>query len=179
MAAWASVVVSAVSAFAVVVTLYALVRSNRRLSASLRIGTLQQMVSEMNGLRNRRADHPTMERAMFESRATWTDDQIREYLLAVELANIFEWAYIARREGFLDSDIWTSWAETWRSVILASPPLKKSFTATVWTFARAPAMLAEINGFFNDPSELPDPRRQAARSRWRQRLDQFFGDEPL
>lgn len=179
MAAWAGVIVGGVSALAVVLTLYALVLSNRRLSASLRVGTLQQMVSEMNGLRNRRADHPTTERAMFAQRASWTDDEIRENLLAVELANIFEWAYLARREGFLDLDVWESWAETWRSVILASPPLQKRFTETVWTFARSPAILADITRFISQRGHLADPRRRRASSWWKQRLDKLFGDEPL
>lgn len=179
MAEWASVIVSAVSAFALIMTLYALVRSNRRLSASLRIGTLQQMVSEMNVLRNRRADHPAVERGIFAERANWTDDEIRENLLAVELANIFEWAYIARREGFLDSDVWESWAETWRSVILASPPLRNRFTETVWTFARSPAMLTEIMQFIDNPGDLSDPRQRRVSSWWKQRLDLLFRDEPL
>ncbi len=136
------------------------------------------MVSEMNVLRNRRADHPALERAMFHSRATWSDDEIREHMLAVELANIFEWAYLARRDGILDRDVWESWAETWRSVILASPPMQKRFTKTVWTFGRASNVFPGIDEFINDRGHLPDPFRPVATSGWKQRWEQLFGDEP-
>lgn len=177
MAAWAEVIVAAINAAAVVITLYALVRSNRRLSASLRIGTLQQMVAEMNRVRDTRADHPDAERGMFESRRDWSDARIRQHMLAVELANIFEWAYLARREGLIDKDVWESWAETWRDVILASAPMRQSFTSAVWTFGRDPAISGPIREFVANQAPLPDPRRQAGHGRVARWADRFFNDE--
>lgn len=120
-----------VQAAGVVVGFLALWRSNRRLSASLRMQTLQQMVVEMNRLRSVRASEPALERALFPSRAGWEDAKVKAHLIAVQLANIFEWAYLARRDGLIEREVWDSWVATWRGVILKSDPIRASFDDVV------------------------------------------------
>lgn len=140
-------------------SLLAVVASNRRLAASLRIGTLQQIVTEMNTIRAARAMDPEFERSVFPQRADWDDDHIRTYLLAVELANILEWAYLARRDNLLDEDVWESWAETWRAVILSSDALRDCFTTSVWTFGRSEEVSTALNEFVQGAGAIRDPKR--------------------
>lgn len=148
-----------ISVIAVCISLVAVARSNRKLTQSMRLSTLQAMVNEMNGLRQNRSDNPDLERSLFESRSQWSDRQIQHHLTAVQLANIFEWAYLARRDGLLEKDVWDSWVETWRAVILASESLQKSFHSEVWTFARSPEIAAQLNSLVNGSHSIEDPIR--------------------
>jgi len=155
---WA-VVVSAISTAIVAFALLASVKANSRLAASLRLATLQQMVVEMDELRRIRVNDPALERVLFPTRASWSDLDIKRYVMAVQLANIFEWAYLARRDHLLDRDIWESWWETWQGVILASPSIKGSLEETVWTFGRSPQVRQDLDRLLNSqPGEpIPDP----------------------
>lgn len=161
---------SVVGAVALIATLWAIVRSNRQIATASRLDTLQQMVVEMNVIRRLRSDDPDLERSLFAARGTWTDQDIRHHLAAVQLANILEWAYLARKEGLLARDVWESWAETWRSVILASKPLQDSFEASVWTFGRAPETRAALERLVTAGS-VEDPRKAFLQARWRVRAD--------
>ena len=67
----------------------------------MRLDNLQSMVGEMNQIRRTRAENPDLERALFDKRNTWDDERINTNLMAVQLANIFEWAYFARRDGLI------------------------------------------------------------------------------
>lgn len=160
MAGEATLVLDVISTLAIVVSLLLVARSNRRVAASYRVGTLQEMVSEMNSIRAVRAGDPDLERALFDSRSSWSDEQIRSNLLAVQLANILEWAYLARRDGMLDEDVWNSWVRTWKDVVLASEPLKKLFSETVWTFGRDPEVSSQLTSFVTgQTSSIRDPYR--------------------
>jgi hypothetical protein len=132
--------------------------ANRRMAASLRMGTLAQMVGEMNDLRQFRADHPDLERELFEGRRTWSTASVQRHLAAVQLANILEWAYVARRNDLIEKDVWESWASTWRDVILESKSLRASFDASVWTFGRSRRVLADLEQLVSTRQAIPDPR---------------------
>lgn len=149
-----------VSVLAICISLISVSRSNRRLSQSMKLTTLQAMVGEMNNLRQARAENPNLERSLFEARAEWSDTQIQHHLTAVQLANIFEWAYLARRDGLIEKDVWDSWVDTWRSVILASKPLRSAFTESVWTLGRSAEITVQLNALVSGSSAVLDPIRQ-------------------
>lgn len=155
----ATMIVELVGAIAIIVSLVALARSNSKLGASVRLSTLQSMVAEMNALRRDRAENPDLERSLFDTRTDWDDLQIQHHMAAVQLANVFEWAYLARRDGLLELDVWESWVETWRSVILASEPLRNSFSSTVWTFGRSPEVAACLDELVHGSGDVADPVR--------------------
>lgn len=142
-----------------VLSFVAVARSNRKLSISMRLNNMQAMVSEMNELRRLRAADPELERALFDSRRDWSDQEINQNLVAVQLANIFEWAYLARRDGLIEKDVWESWVETWRSVILASKPLQEAFTPSVWTFGRQEDVANALNDLVLGEKSIDDPHR--------------------
>ena len=154
-----STAISTLSMLALFLSLIAVARSNSKLADSMRLTNLQAMVVEMNQLRRFRATDTEVERSLFEDRVNWTDTQIHHNLVAVQLANIFEWAYLARRDGLIELDVWDSWVETWRSVILASEPLRKAFTPTVWTFGRSKDTLAALTLLVEGTGIISDPLR--------------------
>ena len=121
------------------------------------------MIAEMNQLRRNRAANPDLERTLFDSRADWSDLQIQQHMSAVQLANVFEWAYLARREGLIEADVWRSWVETWRAVILGSEPLRNSFTPNVWTFGREHHMAQVLDALITGTGEVPDPLQDKSR----------------
>lgn len=151
-----------ISILAVCLSLVAVARSNRKLVQSMRLSTLQAMVSELNNLRQNRSQHPDLERSLFEGRKDWSDLEIQHNLTAVQLANVFEWAFVARRDGLLDKDVWESWVETWRSVILASESLRLAFTLSVWTFGRAPEISVELTKLVNGSGVILDPFKKSS-----------------
>jgi hypothetical protein len=138
---------------------WAVVWSNRQVAKAQRVSTLQQMVAEMNQLRQFRASNPSLEKELFEARHDWSDLQVQNNIVAVQLANILEWAYIARRENLLDKRVWESWVKTWQDVILASQPLRQLFTPTVWTFGRDPYMAQKLHELVIEHKAY-DPRRE-------------------
>jgi hypothetical protein len=165
--AW-GVLANAVGTLIIGVTLIRLVTADRRLAATQRMDNLQRMVVEMNALRRLRSEHPELERSLFEARSTWTDAQIQHNLMAVQLANILEWAYLSRREGLLDKDVWESWVETWRIVILASEPLRQDFVSSVWTFGRSPDVIPVLQDLVASDNPIPDPADgRGIRRHWR------------
>ncbi len=155
--------ISIATLLALVLSLIAATRSNRRVSESMRLSNLQSMVGEMNQIRRTRAENPDLERALFEKRSEWDDVKINTNLMAVQLANIFEWAYFARRDGLIEKDVWTSWVETWRSVILDSASMKSLFTNQVWTFGRHPEVAQALTSIVQEAGEIPDPIRSKSR----------------
>lgn len=157
---------SVVGGTALFATLWAVVRSNRKIATASRLNTLQQMVVEMNVIRRHRSDSPALERSLFEARRDWTDEEIQHHLAAVQLANILEWAYLARREGLLAREVWESWAETWQRVILTSKPLHDSFESSVWTFGRRPEIRTALEALV-EHGTVEDPRKSFLRFRKR------------
>lgn len=153
------------------VSLVLVVWSNRHLARSQRLNTLQSMVSEMNTIRQFRAENTQLERALFDARTQWDDLKIQKNIMAVQLANVLEWAYIARRDNMLDKDVWESWVTTWRQVILKSQPLRESFTETVWTFGREPSMSKVLTDLVMSSGPIPDPRK----SWFPARIKKFLG----
>lgn len=156
-------IIQLVSLFIIGVSLIAVARSNRRMTQSMRSSTLQAMITEMNKLRQVRAENPSLERSLFTARQNWTDSQIQHHLAAVQLANIFEWAFFARRDGLIESDVWESWVETWRSVILASDPLRDAFTDSVWTLGRSTEVSVMLQELIAGNGEIQDPIRVKSR----------------
>jgi len=153
------------SLIAVFISLIAVARSNKKLSSSLRLSTLQAMVTEMNKLRQSRAENPELERSLFTSRSDWSDTEIQHHLAAVQLANIFEWAFLARRDGLIELDVWDSWVETWRSVILSSDSLKASFTDPIWTFGRSPEIALQLTALVSGKEVITDPFKSPTKGR--------------
>ncbi|MEI8067151.1 MAG: hypothetical protein WCH42_07480 [Actinomycetes bacterium] len=154
-----STVISTLSLLALFLSFLAVARSNRQLAKSMRLSNLQAMVVEMNQIRRLRASTPNLERELFENRKEWSDLQISQNLMAVQLANIFEWAYLARRDGLIEKDVWESWVETWRSVILSSESLRKSFTSSVWTFGRMNDLTKTLTDLVQGAGSIGDPFR--------------------
>ncbi len=154
-----STVISTLSLLALFLSFLAVARSNRQLAKSMRLSNLQAMVVEMNQIRRLRASTPNLERELFENRKEWSDLQISQNLMAVQLANIFEWAYLARRDGLIEKDVWESWVETWRSVILSSESLRKSFTSSVWTFGRMNDLTMTLTDLVQGAGTIGDPFR--------------------
>lgn len=155
--------ISIATLIALILSFISASRSNRRLSDSMRLDNLQSMVGEMNQIRRTRAENPDLERALFDKRNTWDDERINTNLMAVQLANIFEWAYFARRDGLIESDVWVSWVETWRSVILDSTPMRTLFTDQVWTFGRHPDVAQALTSIIQSEGEILDPLRKGSR----------------
>jgi hypothetical protein len=160
---WIQLAIACVLVFTAILYLLTFVnvaQANRRLAVSLRLTNLAQMIGEMNDLRQFRAEHPDLERALFEQRRDWSSIIIQRNLTAVQLANILEWAYIARRNNLIEKDVWESWARTWRDVILASTPLQESFSESVWTFGRADSVLSDLQQIISRTDAIPDPRQR-------------------
>ena len=155
--------ISIATLFALILSFISASRSNKRLSDSIRLDNLQSMVGEMNQIRRTRAENPDLERALFDKRSTWEDKKISTNIMAVQLANIFEWAYFARRDGLIESDVWESWVETWRSVILDSTPMRTLFTDQVWTFGRHPDVAHALTSIIQSKGAIPDPMRKGSR----------------
>lgn len=159
------VVVSAIGAVLVGGSLISVAWSNARLARVQNLNNLQQIMGEMNRLREYRSDHPELERELFAERADWSDEKIRGYLLAVQMANIFEWAFIARKRNLLDQMTWDSWVETWQNVIIPNPALRDQFTDKVWTFGRVEPMRSElmrlitVRSVTGNPIETQDNRQ--------------------
>lgn len=150
-------VVSILSLLVLIFSLLGVAKSNNNLAKSMRLNNLQAMVTEMNAVRRLRASLPDVERSLFDSRKNWSDLEINQNLIAVQLANILEWAYIARRNGLIEKDVWESWVQTWRSVILSSDSLKKSFTPTVWTFGRSEELSRVLTELMQESGSISDP----------------------
>ena len=153
-------VISTLSLFILFLSLLAVAKSNNNVAKSMRLTNLQSMVGEMNEIRRLRASNPDVERSLFLERQNWSNIEIEQNLIAVQLANIFEWAYLARRDGLIEKDIWESWVETWRSVILSSEALRKSFTPSVWTFGRMNDMTSILNDLVNNSGNIQDPYKK-------------------
>lgn len=131
--------------------------SNLIVAKSVRLNNLQQMVVEMNRIRQARASCPDLERALFGHRAGWTDAEIQSYLVAVQWANILEWAYLARQDGVITASVWQSWAKTWVDVMLASDALRTHLLRDeIWTFGRSRKMRDELKRMIVD-RVVPDP----------------------
>jgi hypothetical protein len=161
---------TALSFVVLVFSLLYVVRSNNQVANSMRITALQQLLSEMNELRRIRASDIGLEQALFDARKNWDEVTIKKHLMAVQLANILEWAFIARRDGVLSETEWKAWAKTWREVILSSASLKSAFKSEVWTFGRDPGIEDALKHIFDETKPIPDPRSHI--SRWKQ----FFGE---
>lgn len=158
-----SLVVETLGVLAIVISLLAVARSNQRVQNVERLSTLQSMVVEMNSLRQVRAANPDLERSLFESRADWSDSHIQNNLVAVQLANILEWAFLARRDRLIEKDVWESWVQTWRNVIMSSKSLKATFKDSVWTFGRHTAVQPVLYEIIWGKSDIPDPARSQSR----------------
>ena len=153
----AQVAIGVANLVVLTLTLIFIAWSNVNVAKSIRLTNLQQMVVEMNRIRQVRAGNPKLEKSMFAGRDAWTDEQIQSYLIAVQWANILEWAYLARQEGAITEPVWRSWARTWIDVILASDPLRQHFLRDeIWTFGRAPRMREELTQMIRD-RVVPDP----------------------
>ena len=152
-----STVISTLSLLALFLSFLAVARSNKQLAKSMRLTNLQAMVVEMNQIRRLRASMPDLERELFEDRRDWSDLLINQNLMAVQLANVFEWAYLARRDGLIEKDVWESWVETWRSVILSSESLRKFFTDSVWTFGRMNDLTSVLTNLVKEAGAIDDP----------------------
>lgn len=148
-------------------TLISLVFSIRRESASNRLDTLQRMVSELNELRRYRTAHPDVERSLFPARENWSSGRIAEHLSIVQLANTLEWAYIARREGLLDYEVWQSWVLTWQTVIEPNSTRENLYNDMVWTFGRSGQMSIDLQSL-NIEGTIIDPRLG-----WSERVRRF------
>jgi hypothetical protein len=159
---WLTLLLSAISTIGLLVSLFFVAQSNRKLAASMRMQTLQSMVSEMNTIRQMRSNDPSLERELFTNRAGWTDSEIKKNLFAVELANIFEWAYLARKNDLLEKEIWDSWVETWVGLLKASKPLADSFSENVWTFGRSPEMRQALDALVRGEGVVKDPRSSSS-----------------
>lgn len=159
---------TALSFLVIIISLVYVIRSNNQVAKSMRVTALQQVLSEMNEIRRIRGADPELEKSLFDSRRNWDDLTIKKHLIAVQLANILEWAYLARRDGLLSQAEWTSWAKTWKDVILSSVSLKSTFQEEVWTFARNPEMAAALKAIFEESGTIEDPRKNVCG--WRQFL---------
>ena len=144
----------------ILITLIQLVRSNRQLTRSINQTSLYNILSEMNKIRQVRFENPEIEKKLFPSRKDWNDEKVKKYLLTLQMANVFEWVYIARRQDLISYQEWESWIKTWREVIVDSEELKAHLSDTVWTFARQDAMQRHIRSLFDRSLQITDPRNE-------------------
>jgi hypothetical protein len=114
----------------------------------------------MNKIRQVRFENPEIEKKLFPSRKDWNDEKVKKYLLTLQMANVFEWAYIARRQDLISYQEWESWIITWREVIVDSEELKALLSDTVWTFARQDAMQRHIRSLLDQSLQITDPRNE-------------------
>lgn len=122
-----------------IVTIIEMTLETRRLRLAIQSDTTQKMVYMMNDLRNKRLDNPALEKILFAKRKNWSDDEIRRHVFIVELVNIFEWSYLARRDGLIDKETWSQWIKTWRDFIVADDRMKEAFEPSVFTFSHEEA----------------------------------------
>jgi len=78
----------------------------------------------------------------------------------VQLANTLEWAYLARRDGLIEADVWKSWISTWQTVISANADGTHLYDPSVWTFGREGTIATDLKliteeGFIVDPYKSP------------------------
>jgi hypothetical protein len=139
-----SEVIATVASCGTLVSIIGLIVTVRRNTALSRLDTLQKMVSELNALRRYRASNPDIERALFPPRHKWSKEKIGQHLTIVQLANTLEWAYIARRSGFIDFDVWNSWVATWKGVIEHEAQTDEIYHESVWTFSRHGQMADDL-----------------------------------
>lgn len=104
----------------------------------IKIDNYAKIIASMNNLRDYRLAHPEVERALFESRKDWTDDEIRKRVYGVMFANIFEWTYFSHKEHLIDDKQWKSWEAICKEVILADDSFAELMSdRTIYTFSFA------------------------------------------
>lgn len=103
---------------------------------TIKIDNYAKVIAAMNELRAYRLENPDVERALFDKRRDWSDDQIRERVYCVMLANIFEWTYFSHEEGLIEEKQWQSWENIWKDVILVNDTFARLMSdKTIYTFS--------------------------------------------
>lgn len=74
----------------------------------------------------------------------------------VQFANTLEWAYLARRDGLIEQEVWNSWISTWKNVIAANASDEHLLDHSVWTFGRTGKISEDLKLITRDGIDL-DP----------------------
>jgi len=108
----------------------------KRTREAMIVDNYSRIIGAMNALRDIRIQSPDLERALFETRKTWKDDEIKKHVYGVGLANIFEWAFFSHNRGLIGDKEWKDWASMWKRVILADESMRKLMAdETIYTFS--------------------------------------------
>lgn len=108
----------------------------KKTSDTIKIDNYAKIIAAMNELRAHRLDNPGVERALFDKRKDWSDEQIRERVYCVMLANIFEWTYFSYEEGLIEDRQWQSWENIWKNVILVNDTFARLMSdKSIYTFS--------------------------------------------
>lgn len=121
---------------AIIVTLSFSLWQWKKNSDIIKIDNYGKIINSLNNLRNIRIQFPDLERALFKSRQEMNDNEIRKRVYGVELANIFEWAFLSQKEGLIDKKEWDDWSSMWKKVILSDESMRTMMEdKTIYTFS--------------------------------------------
>lgn len=102
----------------------------------IKIDNYAKIINSMNNLRDVRIQFPDLERALFKSRDKMEDKEIRKRVYCVELANIFELAFLSHEKGLIDQKEWDDWSSMWKKVILSDESMRTMMEdETIYTFS--------------------------------------------
>jgi hypothetical protein len=108
----------------------------KRTCDTIKIDNYAKIIGAMNDLRTHRLENPEVERALFDSRKDWTDDEIRKRVYGVMFANIFEWTFFSYQEHLIGEKQWKSWETIWKEVILPNDTFAELMSdRTIYTFS--------------------------------------------
>ena len=140
--------------FALIVTALGL----KRTRTSNQINTYNNIISMMNNLRNLRIKDTELEGLLFAGRKDMTEQEIKTRVYVVELANIFELAFLSRKVGLMGKSVWDEWLYLWKTIILSDESMATLLTdPTIYTFSRLEACEEIINMSENKDYIVPDP----------------------
>ena len=131
-----STLLDALQTIAILFTLVFSMWQWKKTRDTIKIDNFAKIIAAMNTLRDYRLATPDVERALFESRRGWTDDEIRKRVYGVMFANIFEWTCFSRQGKLIDEKQWQSWEDTIKNVILTDKSFSELLTdRSIYTFS--------------------------------------------
>jgi hypothetical protein len=130
----------------------------KRVRTSNRVNTYTSIISMMNNLRNLRINDTELEGLLFTGRKDMSQQEIKKRVYVVELANIFELAFLSRKVGLMEKSVWDEWIYLWQNIILTDESMATLLTdPTIYTFSRIEALDIIKKISKNKEYIVPDP----------------------
>lgn len=130
----------------------------KRTRTSNQINIHNNIAAMLNNLRNLRINDPKLEGLLFAGRKDMSEQEIKTRVYVVELANIFELAFLSRKVGLMGKSVWDEWIYLWKTTILSDESMATLLTdPTIYTFSRLEACDVVKKISKNKDYIVPDP----------------------